>query len=132
MQIKKSIWCLFVFLILGNAFCETESGSLIYEDFNVDMAYKLIQDENALLLDVRPLWDYLDLHLDGARRIECSELTSKIVDVEKLVKGNKATPIVVYAQSRERAAIAKNILIKNGFPNTLNLGIMHDWFEKVR
>lgn len=99
------------------------------EEFDKKFLKNLIEDRSALILDVRPLADYLNLHIPNAKRLECSELTGKQDVLLKWVKGDRSRPIIVYAQTKERAESAKQILEKQGFQKIINLGLQSFWYQ---
>ncbi len=118
-----------IFVVL---FFKALHGEEASDDFNPEKAYQLISEENGILLDVRPLPDFLELHIENARRIECSELTSKFEDIIEWVEGDKNRPIIVYAQTMERGATAKKLLETFGFSRVVNLGLQHFWYEIIQ
>jgi phage shock protein E len=106
----------------------TVAGGL--PDHDPDLAYRLVTQEHALLLDVRTAQEYLAGHVPGARNIDIQELPARLKEVEALVGGAKDRPIVVYCSAGVRAAQAKRILLSAGYAKVTNLGGLRDWHSK--
>lgn len=103
------------------------SNSKSLPDYDPKLAKELVQNENALLLDVRTEMEFNMTHIKGAHRIGIGDLEDNIKQVKELVGGDLNRPIVVYCLSGGRAGKAKNILLKNGFKKVTNLGSYKDW-----
>jgi phage shock protein E len=114
---------------LGIAACglsaSTVEGSL--PDYDPALAYKLVTEEHALLLDVRTPQEYQQGHVPSAKNIPIQEFSSRLHEIEVLAGGDKTHPIVVYCESGGRAARAKRILAGAGFTKVTNLGGLRDW-----
>ncbi len=106
----------------------TVAGGL--PDHDPDLAYRLVTEEQALLLDVRTSREYLAGHVPGAKNIDVQELPARLNEVEALVGGKRDRPIVVYCTRGVRAAQAKRILLKAGYEKVTNLGGLYDWPTK--
>ena len=91
------------------------------------LAHRLVEQDGAVLLDVRTPEEYAEGHVDGAVNIPHDALPSRISEVETLADSDKSTPIVVYCRSGHRAGIAKQSLLDAGFQRVTNLGGMSDW-----
>jgi rhodanese-related sulfurtransferase len=116
-------------LQLGCGVTETTvAGGL--PDHDPELAYRLVNQEHALLLDVRTSREYLAGHVPGAKNIDVQELPDRLNEVEALVGGKKDRPIVVYCTRGVRAAQAKRILLKAGYEKVTNLGGLYDWPSK--
>ena len=85
--------------------------------------------KGAVLLDVRTFIEYKITHIPGAVRISYSDISEKIKEVDKLVKGKKDHPIVVYCQSGGRSSIAQDTLNSLGYKNVYNLGGRSRWYD---
>ena len=81
---------------------------------------KLIDEENAVLIDVRTLAEYNSGHLDEAINLPVENIANTI---EKEVS-DKETKIVVYCRSGNRSATAGQTLIDMGYKNVYDLGGM--------
>lgn len=74
----------------------------------------------ALLLDVRTVDEFNELHLEGARNIPLNELGRSLGSLPK------DKPIVVYCAVGSRSAAAAGLLAKSGY-DVRNLGAMENW-----
>jgi phage shock protein E len=104
---------------------EPERGGL--PDRDGALAKRLVEQEGALLLDVRSGDEYAGGHVPGARNIPHDELEGRLEEVMAAQGGDKNKPIVVYCASGRRSGIAKNILVDAGFARVTNLGGVDDW-----
>ncbi|MEM7157345.1 MAG: rhodanese-like domain-containing protein [Myxococcota bacterium] len=91
------------------------------------LAHRLVEQEGALLLDVRSPDEFAAGHIEGARNIPHDQLRSRLDEVRTLVEGNLKAPIVVYCRSGRRSGIAKETLLSADFEQVTNLGGMNDW-----
>ncbi|HEY5950109.1 MAG TPA: rhodanese-like domain-containing protein [Kofleriaceae bacterium] len=90
-----------------------------------EAARKLI-DGGAVVLDVRTEAEYAEAHLPNAVNIPVQQLATRLAEVDKLVAGNKSSPIVVYCSAGSRAAKAKTQLDAAGYANVTNGGGLDD------
>ncbi len=104
-----------------------ESDPNMLPDRDPALAKRLVEEEGALLLDVRTLPEYELGHAEGAMRIPHDELEERLAEVVDAQGGDKDKPIVVYCRSGKRSGIAKEILVKAGFKKVTNLGGFDDW-----
>ena len=100
------------------------------QDNNPKMALELLQNQGAVVLDVRSQGEWNAGHVSSAHLIPIQELQTKIDKVDELVQGDKSKAIIVYCQSGRRAGMAKSILLKAGYKNVMNLGGLSDWPNK--
>ena len=91
------------------------------------LAHRLVEEEGALLLDVRTPDEFAAGHIEGARNIPHDQLRSRLDEVRTLVDGNLSAPIVVYCRSGRRSGMAKETLLSADFEQVTNLGGMNDW-----
>lgn len=84
-------------------------------------ARKLIEG-GAVVVDVRTPGEFEGGHLDRAANVPIQELAQRIAEVDKLVGGDKAKPVVVYCGSGGRASKAKAQLEAAGYTNVVNGG----------
>ena len=84
-------------------------------------ARKLIEG-GALVVDVRTPEEFEGGHLDRATNVPIQDFAERIAEVDKLVGGDKAKPVVVYCGSGGRASKAKAQLEKAGYTNVVNGG----------
>jgi rhodanese-related sulfurtransferase len=74
----------------------------------------------AVLVDVRTVDEFAELHVEGARNIPLSELGGALGTLPK------DKPIIVYCAVGSRSAVAANMLASAGH-DALNLGAMENW-----
>ena len=80
-------------------------------------ATELINHENALPVDVRPMADFAGGHIVGALNIPMNGFENQLKPLEK----HKSRPIVVACRSGAQSATACRILRKHGFEKVHNL-----------
>lgn len=80
----------------------------------------------AVVIDVRAPEEYAGGHLSRAINIPVQELPGRIAEIEALVAGDLARPIVVYCAAGARAAKAKAQLDAVGFSSVVNGGGLDD------
>lgn len=95
-------------------------GSAV-RDYDAAGAHRLMS-EGAVVIDVRTPAEAAAGMLPGAQLVPLAELPARIHDVERLVSGNKASPIIVYCRSGNRSGSAKAILQQAGFTQVVNAG----------
>jgi len=81
-------------------------------------ATQLMNQQNALVLDVRDAAEYQKGHMLNARNIPLAELGARAAELEK----HKAKPVVVVCESDNRSARAVTALRKLGFEKVFSLG----------
>lgn len=74
----------------------------------------------AVLLDVRTVDEFQELHLEGARNVPLHELGGALASLPK------DKPVVVYCAVGSRSATAASLLAQAGY-EVLNLGAMANW-----
>lgn len=96
-------------------------------DRDPDLAWRLVHEEDAVLLDVRSPEEFATGYIPGAVNINITEPPDRLSEVDKLTKGDKHHPIVVYCRSGRRAAHAKDLLLEHGYTRVTNLDGVTDW-----
>ena len=86
-------------------------------------ARALVEQEGALLVDVRTPREYASGHIDGAVNMPLAELSSHLEELKQHEK------VVVYCQVGARAADAAKLLKHEGIDVT-NLGAMAAWYDQ--
>jgi rhodanese-related sulfurtransferase len=81
-------------------------------------ATQLMNQQNALVLDVRDASEYQNGHLLNARNIPLAELDARARELEK----HKVKPLVIVCESDNRSAKAAAALRKQGFEKVFTLG----------
>ena len=89
-----------------------ESREISYEKLK-----KMMQKEEAILIDVRSNQEYQEGHLNGAINIPVYDIEKMIT---KIVKNENDT-IILYCSSGQRSKSAKEILEKLGYNNVFTL-----------
>ncbi len=77
----------------------------------------LINQQNALVLDVRESAEYEKGHMLNARNIASGELESRVAEIEK----HKAKPVIVVCDDGNRSRRAATALRKQGFEQVFTL-----------
>ena len=80
-------------------------------------ATMLINRENAAIVDVRELSEYVDGHLPDSRNIPLGQLEQRLGDLEQ----RKDSPVILVCQSGGRSAEARKKLVGLGFTRVYNL-----------
>lgn len=80
-------------------------------------AIRLINRENAVVLDVREENEFLSGHIVNSIHIPLNFLKERLADLEK----HKGKPIIVGCRSGQRSATACSLLKKQGFEQVYNL-----------
>ncbi len=95
-------------------------------EINVQQAIKLINYENALVLDVRDDGEFAEGHLPNSKHIPVERINDRLQELEKL----KDHPIVIVFRPGFRAGQAASILRKNGFDKVYNLSGGIDFWKR--
>lgn len=99
----------------------TDRQSLIPSD-----ATRLMNKENAVVIDVRTNDEWAKGHIAGARHIPMPTLQEKIAELTKL----KKRPMIICCASGNRATAAATVLRKAGFENVFVLaGGITSWLD---
>ena len=78
----------------------------------------LINQQNALVLDVREAAEYEKGHMLNARNIPLGELEARAAEIDK----HKAKPVIVVCDNGNRSGRAATVLRKLGFEQVFRLG----------
>ncbi|MDY6981422.1 MAG: rhodanese-like domain-containing protein [Pseudomonadota bacterium] len=89
-----------------------------YASTSPSEAVKMINREDALVLDVREDTEYQEGHIINAKHLPLSQLSDQMNQLEK----HKERPIIVACRSGQRSGQACATLKKAGFDNVYNLG----------
>ncbi len=90
---------------------------------NGEEARALVNQQGALLLDVRTPEEFSAGHIDGATNIPVQELEARLTSFP----ARKDQGVVVYCHSGRRSANAVGILTKAGYTRVSDLGAMTNW-----
>ncbi|MEH6577456.1 MAG: rhodanese-like domain-containing protein [Amphritea sp.] len=87
-------------------------------------ATRMINKENAVVLDIRPKKEFATGHITKATHIPVTELDTRITELEK----HKQKPIIVVCNMGQTAGSATKKLMAAGFENVVRLsGGMTEW-----
>ena len=117
--LKQNIWLILTVLTSGlmlafpNLFGKMASAN----EVDINDAVKLINHEDALVLDVREASEFSSGHIANARHVPLGQLKSRLTTLEAF----KDRTIVVNCKSGNRSAMACGILRKAGFTKVYNL-----------
>lgn len=81
-------------------------------------AVQMINDDDTVLIDIRPSSQFNDGHISGAHNVGVSEIKSRI---EKLCK-DKETKILLYCNTGISTNAAANQLVQLGYSNLYSIG----------
>ena len=117
--ILSAAWVAVFFMILYTFVGARLRG---YSSANTTQAIQLINQENAVFVDVREENEYLNGHIVNSIHVPLSYFNDRMKELEKY----KDKPIIVGCRSGQRSATACTILKKNGFEKVYNLsgGVM--------
>ena len=88
---------------------------------------RLLQNENAILLDVRSPDEYREIHIPGSVLLPLGQIRSGISNIAP----DKDAEIIVYCLSGMRASQAVSQLAAMGYTNVSNMGGIRDWRYEV-
>ncbi|WP_271271422.1 rhodanese-like domain-containing protein [Aliamphritea hakodatensis] len=91
---------------------------------NTHEATRLINKENAVILDIRPKKEYDTGHITHAIHIPVNELDTRMTEINK----HKDKPVIVVCNLGQTAGAATKKLMTAGFSNVVKLsGGMTEW-----
>jgi len=101
-----------------------------YEIYPGDVVEKIEQDEDIVLLDVRTLEEYAEIHLKNALLLPVQELSQESLTNIGLGEDSKNKEIIIYCRSGARAKTAYDIMKSLGYTNIKSVagGMIH-WEE---
>lgn len=122
-----SVWDFVVKNILLVVVAVTSGGMLIYplimrfvhggNEVNVADAVRLINQKDALLIDVREPAEYAAGHIPHARNVPAGEVKERLKDFEKF----KAKPVIVHCRNGQRSGAAASAFRQAGFAEAVKL-----------
>lgn len=112
-----------LFTIIGIiVFTELKRLNRAFKDVSPSEAVRLINHENAVLLDIREPGEVTKNKIAGAKHIPLSNLKQRLAELEK----HRDQTVIAYCRSGARSAQACDLLTKSEFEKVYNLkgGIM--------
>lgn len=80
-------------------------------------AVRVMNQDNALVLDVREDNELVNGRIPGSRHIPLGILQKRMEDIERF----KESPVLVVCRSGSRSAVAASHLVRAGFTDVINL-----------
>ena len=113
-----------VFFLFLNALYKEKSQA--FQNVNVDQLTRLVNQQNAQLIDVRPKEAFDQGHIVNAINMPLSDISEGKAKIDKL----KKKPVVVYCQIGKRAQADCQQLTQTGIENVFNLqGGINSWIS---
>ena len=119
-RVMKKILLLFLIFM----FCGCNNSS--YKTINKEKALELIENKDAILIDVRSVLEYKQGHINKAKSYPVDTILEEIEDDYE-----KDAYLIVYCQSGKRSKIAAQGLIESGYKNVYDLGSVDNWNIKA-
>jgi rhodanese-related sulfurtransferase len=94
-------------------------------DITVNQLTRMLNDEKAVVIDVREAKEFVDGKVFGAIHVPLSQLRSRLNELDRF----KERPIVIYDARGQRAQSAASTLARGGFKN---LHALHGGFKAWR
>ncbi|MGM0552377.1 MAG: rhodanese-like domain-containing protein [Pseudomonadota bacterium] len=98
-------------------FVELRQLTRKYRTLSPAEAVRVMNRDDALVLDVREDKEVAGGRIGGAKHIPLGSLKKRLPDLEK----HKGSPVVVYCRSGNRSAMAASQLTAAGFEDVVNL-----------
>jgi rhodanese-related sulfurtransferase len=101
-----------------------------HEIYPADVAQKIEDGEDIVLLDVRTAEEYAEVHLEGALLLPVQELSAQTLTDIGLGENMKDKEIIIYCRSGARSKTAYDIMTSLGYTNIKSsAGGMVHWEE---
>ncbi len=119
-----TLFLLVLFLYLSSLYKEK---SRAFQTINIDQLTRLVNQENAQVIDVRPKEAYQQGHIVNALNMPLEDITSGKIKLDKL----KKKPVVVYCQMGRSSSKASKNLTDAGIEQVFNLqGGINTWISE--
>jgi len=116
----------FVAVVIMLVMNEFKRKLLGFNEVGINDAVRLINQDDALVLDVREDKEYCDGHILNAVNIPLGLLDGRLNEIEQ----HKESPVIIYCRSGQRAAKAGAVLKRRGFTSIHKLnGGMLAWVD---
>lgn len=100
------------------------SSTISFTTINMEEALRLINEEQAIMIDVRSIQEYESGHIKNSINIPVD--TIELNKLEKVISSKEAN-IIVYCRSGNRSKQAAQILIDLGYINVYDFGSINNW-----
>lgn len=117
----KKIIIVFTLMLLTGCSSVSKTSVITYND-----ALKLINDNNATIIDVRTESEYNEGHIEDAILLTLDTINESTA--KNKIK-NKDFYVIVYCKSGGRSNQAQELLTSLGYTNVYNLGSISNWEE---
>lgn len=117
-------WMLIVVWISAAATLFYTESRKAGKSVNTTEATRMMNHDNALVLDIREPKDFAQGHIAGAVNLPVSVLNTKLSEIDK----HKSHPVIVVCKMGTAAGAIAKTLKKRGFENVVRLsGGMSEW-----
>lgn len=121
---KKIILVLFISLLLVGCSNDKIDGKTLYKTIDGTLAQEFVNNDKAILIDVRTIEEYENVHIEGAINIPFDNINEESIG---MVTDSKIDNIIVYCQSGNRSKEASIKIIELGYTNVYDLGSINNW-----
>lgn len=107
---------------------QTEARKLSVRELSPEEAWKLLLDDNtAMIIDVRTLEEYKLGHIDGSVSIPLHDISNNPFSICE----NRDTPIILYCIRGYKSTVAASILIDAGFTSIYTIPGIEEYSYKM-
>lgn len=119
-----TLFLLVLFLFLSTLYKEQSSA---FQNINIDQMTRLVNQQNAQVIDVRPKEAYQEGHIVNAINMPLADITAGKIKLDKI----KKRPVVVYCQMGKSSIQASKNLTEAGIESVFNLqGGINSWITE--
>ena len=124
---RKIVICLICLVFITGCTNNVEKNDFTL--INANEAYKMIRNEEVIIIDVRSKEEYDTGHLKNSVNIPHTDIEDEIEDIVKDLNEK----IIIYCRSGARANAASSVLAKLGYKNVYTFGGLDSWdYELVK
>lgn len=98
-------------------------------DVSQNIGYALMEENAAIVIDVRTKEEYAQSHIPNAYNFPVEELLNHLDELAVLKESD--TPVLLYCRSGRRSGNAMNMLHKHGFKYLMNMGGIITWANET-
>lgn len=121
---KKILWIVVLLVVITGCGNEKIDGEALYKTIEVAVAQEFVNNDKAILIDVRTLEEYEEGHIEDAINMPFDTISKETL---KNVTNSKIDNIIVYCKSGERSRKAAIKMLELGYTNVYDLGSMSNW-----